>query len=65
MFAVSHQGLDCLLRPIRSNRYSKVQHIVRVMLRQTGKIMTKSSVITNQLLIAMAGLITDYLFSTD
>ena len=65
MFVASHLGIDCLLRPIRSNTYSKVQHIVRVKLRQTGKIMTRSSVITNQLLIAMAGLITDYLFNAD
>ena len=45
-----------------SNAYSKVQHRVRVMLRQTSKIMTKSSMMTNQLLITMAGLIIDYLF---
>ena len=32
---------------------------------QTGKIMTKSSVITNRLSITMAGLIIDYLFSSD
>ena len=65
MFAVSHLGLHCLFRPVRSNTYSKVQHIVRVMLRQTGIIMTKSSVITNRLSITMAGLIIDYLFSSD
>ena len=35
------------------------------MLRQTGKIMTKSSVITNRLSVTMAGLITNYLFSSD
>ena len=52
-FAASHLGPHYLLRPVRSNTYSKVQHMVRVMLRQTGKIMTKSSVITNQLSIAM------------
>ena len=33
--------------------------------RQTGKIMTISSVITNRLSITMAGLIIDYLFSSD
>ena len=65
MLAVSHLGLHCLFRPVRSNTYSKVQHIVRVMLRQTGIIMTKSSVITNGLSITMAGLIIDYLFSSD
>ena len=32
---------------------------------QTGKIMTKPLVITNRLSITMAGLIVDYLFSTD
>ena len=54
-------GLHCLLRPVRSHTFSKVQHMVRVKLRQRGKIMTKSSVITNRLhvLIAMAGLIID------
>ena len=65
MFAVSHLGLHCLLRPFRPNICSKAQHMVRVMLRQTGKIMIKSSSITNQLSIAMAGLIIDYLFSSD
>ena len=39
--------------------------MVSVMLRQTGKIMTKSSVIVNQLSRTMAGLIIDYLFSSD
>ena len=65
MFAASHLGLHCLLRPVRSNTYSKVQHMVRVMLRQTGKIMVKSSLITNLLSIAMAGLIIDSFFSSD
>ena len=60
-FAASHQGLYPVLRPVRSNTYRKVQHMVRVMLRQTGKIMTKSSEITNQLSIILAGLIIDYL----
>ena len=32
---------------------------------QTGKIMTKASAITNRLSITMAGLIIDYLFSSD
>ena len=32
---------------------------------QKGKIMTKSSLITNQLSVKMAGLIIDYLFSPD
>ena len=40
--AASHLGLHCLPKPGRSNTYSKVQYMVRVMLRQTGKIMTKS-----------------------
>ena len=31
---------------------------------QTGKVMTKFSVVTNQLLITMAGLIMDYLSSS-
>ena len=53
-------GVHCLLRSVRSNTYSKVQHMIRVMLRQTGKIMTKSSVITNRLSIAMAELIINY-----
>ena len=39
--------------------------MVRVMLRQTGKIMNKSSAITNRLSIAMAGQIIDHLFSSD
>ena len=39
--------------------FSKLQHMVRVMLRQTGKIMTKSSLIINRLSIAVAGLIID------
>ena len=60
-----HLGLHCLLRPVRSNAYRKVQYMVKVVHRQTGKIVTKSSVITNRLLIAMAGLIIDYLFSSD
>ena len=63
--AASHQGLHCLLRPVGPNTYSKVQHMVRVMLKQTGKIMTKSSLITNRLSIAMAGRIIDYFFSSD
>ena len=32
--AMPHLGLHCLLRPVRSNTYSKEQHIVRIMLRQ-------------------------------
>ena len=39
--------------------------MVRAMLQQTGKIMTKPSVITNRLSITMAGLIIDDLFSSD
>ena len=39
--------------------------MVRAMLRQTGKIMTNSSLITNQLSITMAGLIINYIFSSD
>ena len=39
--------------------------MVRVMLRQTGKIMTKYSVITIRLSITMAGLIINYFFSSD
>ena len=35
------------------------------LLRQTGKIMILSSVITDWLLITMVGLIIDYLFSSD
>ena len=35
------------------------------MLRETGKIVTRSAVITNQLSITMAELIIDYLFSSD
>ena len=65
MFATFHLGLHCLLRPVRSNTYSEVQHMVRIMLGQTSKIMTKSSVITNQLSIVMAGPIIDYLFSSE
>ena len=61
----SHLGLHCLLSPVRSNTYSKVQYMVRVMVRQTGKIMTKSSVFTNRLSIAVIGPIIDYLFSSD
>ena len=34
---------------------------ILVIVRQTGKIMTKSSVITNRLSISMAGLIIEYL----
>ena len=34
-------------------------------LRQTGKIMTISSVITNRLSITLVGLISDYRFSSD
>ena len=56
-FAASHPSLHCLLR--------HVWHMVRVILRQTGKIMTLSSVITDRLLITMVGLIIDYLFSSD
>ena len=51
--------------PVRLHTYSKVQHTVRVMLRQTCKIMTKSSVNTYRLSIAKEGLIIDYLFSSD
>ena len=67
MFAVYHLGLHCLLRPVRPNTYNKVQHIhvARVMRRQTGKIMTKSSVITDRLSIAVAGPIIDFFFSSD
>ena len=35
------------------------------MLRDTGKIMTNSSVITNRVSIALAGPIIDYFFSSD
>ena len=51
--------------PVRSNTYSEVQHMARVIVRQTGKKMTKPSVITNRLSVALAGLIIDYLFSSD
>ena len=39
--------------------------MVRVILRQTAKLMTKSSVITNRLSIAMAGPIIDYFLNSD
>ena len=39
--------------------------MVKVMLRQTGIIITKFAVKTNRLLITMAELIIDYLFSSD
>ena len=54
-----------VLRPVLPNTYSKVQYMVRVMFRQTGKIMTKPLVITNLLSITIAGLIIDYLFSSN
>ena len=41
-FATSHLNPHCLLRP--------VWHMGRVMLRQTGKIMTQSSVITKSII---------------
>ena len=52
---------SCLSDQIHTVKYN----MVRVMLRQTGIIMTKSSVITNRLSITMAVLIIDYLFSSD
>ena len=50
-FAASHLGLHCLL----NITYARV----------IDKIKIKSSAITNRLSITMAGLIIDYLFSSD
>ena len=52
-FAASHLGLHCLLRPSEQIHTIKY-NMVRVMRRETRKIMTKSSVITNQFSTSMA-----------
>ena len=46
-FVASHVRLHCCFGPVWLNTPSKVYHMIRDMLRQTGKLMTKSSVITN------------------
>ena len=48
-----------------SDQIHTVKYNIRNGHAQTGKIMTKSSAITNQLSITMAGLIIAYLFSSD
>ena len=63
MFAASH--LVYTVCSGLSDQIHTVKYMVRVMLRQTGKIMAKSSVITNRLSIAMSGPIIEYLLSSD
>ena len=62
-YAASHLGLHCLLMLVWPNAYSKIGHMVRVMLNQIGKIITISSVITNRLSVTMAALIIDYFYA--
>ena len=56
MFAASHLGLGL------SDQIHTVEYKGHA---QTGKIMTKSSVITNRLSITVTGLMVDYLFRSD
>ena len=59
----SHLSLNCLLK--LSGQIRTVKYSIGKIHAQTGKIMTKSSVITNRLSVIMAGMIIDYLFSSD
>ena len=65
-FVASHAGLHCLLWPVLPDTSSKsITYDKRHAQTDRHKIMTKSSVITNQLSITMAGLIIDHLLSPD
>ena len=63
-FAASHWVYTICLG-LSGQVHTVKYNMVRVLLRQTDKIMTISSVITNRLSITMVGLIIGYLFSSD
>ena len=59
-FAASHLGQHCLLKPV--DKIHTIKYNIWKGHAQIGKIMIKSSLITNRLSITMAGVIIDYFF---
>ena len=59
-FAASHLGQHCLLKPV--DKIHTIKYNIWKGHAQVGKIMIKSSAITNRLSVTMAGLIIDYFF---